>query len=360
MKKISLCVMVLISIALIFGGCAVRKSNEEILNELKNEGKIVIAEIEEYSYLSDAGQIIGTYNLNENETVLFISKGKPAEANEYQIYLSLNNNEPVLIPIRKEKGEYKSTFIGIGDIFLVLDDTIVSDLAGVNGVIDFNDELNNNKVKTIGWFSDTIIRNGHIFGISTWNHALSRKTLYGQEYTELVENKCFNIQYNDEWLYYIRNDNLYRIREDGSNDTLLIKNAIDYVIDKEGVFFLSEFPDMIVVYYKPFNDEGIEETTRIYTEKGLFEFKLIGVEDNKVYLSRNDNISESVDLIQIENDIENVLMTDASAKIKPIIISGDIYYIAYKNNARGIYRYNIDSKTEILLAKHLFTQLVVY
>jgi hypothetical protein len=80
MKKFLLFFILAITI---FIGCAPyavvpNPSNGEILKNLKEDGKTELTYVGEYSYVSEAGQIIDTHYFKGNKAAVFFSLGRPS------------------------------------------------------------------------------------------------------------------------------------------------------------------------------------------------------------------------------------------------------------------------------------------
>lgn len=245
MKKI-ICIAILTLVILNVNGCKINSNNLEGSEEVSN--KKTIEEVREYSFITPIDEEIQTKEISNNKLIKYISKGRPSgqiDNKSIEVYVADQRNTNIIdmrlyLPLAT-KNEYIETFIGDGDVFRVINNDYISQMAVQKSIIDFNDAMSENKIDTIAWFDDILLKEGHIFGISKGDSSIYRQTFHSNEFTILVNGKCENMQYWNGRLYYIKNSRIFSINIDGTDNELVNDGPVtDYIISKDGIYYCEE------------------------------------------------------------------------------------------------------------------------
>ena len=235
-----------------------------------------------------------------------------------------------------------------GGIFTGIDNEFsLSELEGVDCIIPY---INSDDGKTyvFGWFDDIIEKNGHIF---YGGGSLTRTTIHENEEKRIADGACRNLEYKDGWLYFTKNQQLCRIRLDGSDETLVYEDHVThyYVDGDSGIYILSFELGVLTISFMSFETSKTEIVLKTEINTGR-KVSIIGIIDDVLYISRSP-LSEKIEIMKIEHgelvSIHRVLEKADVEYDRPFINGRYIYYATIE----GMHKYNPITDEDRLVAE---------
>jgi hypothetical protein len=341
----------------------------------------------EYSFIQPEGRCTGFIDDGQKITAM-ISQGKPPADNEtingidyaaeYNGKVYFTNNENVycydgkntqlLFDKNAPYGPplylcfYKNTMIYLTEFhqdMLTLDaDSLSSPVSPQPiGRVDLGvrvERIDSNNIthETIyNLYFDAAVAEGHVF-YQSQDRTLHRVTIHGNEDTRLTKEEIRNIKYRNGYVYYKKEDYLWRIKTDGSEEKRIADHPIyDFWLMADGAIYCN-------LYDAENNDTS--ELECIHTDGSITQNMLadgiVGREDNLFavddgylyyYGDNADTTDSAIYRVQMNNEEKTIILAANDMdtwSYPPVYVNGTIYFYVDK-----FYRLQKDGtgKTEI-------------